>query len=64
MESWWGTEMAFFFPFFLSFVYNLGIGQAGQGELPRAACGLTEVGADGEQDWTVHNLARSHASNE
>jgi hypothetical protein len=33
-------------------------GQArrGQGGLPRAACGLTEVGADGEQDWTVHNL--------
>jgi hypothetical protein len=28
----------------------------GQGELPRAACGLTEVGADGEQDWTVYNL--------
>jgi hypothetical protein len=24
--------------------------------LPRAACGLTEVGADGERDWTVHNL--------
>jgi hypothetical protein len=28
---------------------------AGQGEPPRAACRLTEVGTDGVRDWTVYN---------
>ena len=31
----------------------MGIGQAWQGELPRAACGLFVVGVDGGQEWTV-----------
>jgi hypothetical protein len=51
-------DFSFLFLSFLviSYVFQAGAGQAGQGELPRAACGLSEVGVDGEQDWTVHNL--------
>jgi hypothetical protein len=36
--------------------FKWGQARRGQGELPRAACGLTEVGADGERGWNLHNL--------
>ena len=44
--------------FFLAFFLSFSQGQAGrgQGELMRAAGGLLEVAADGEQERTVHNL--------
>jgi len=42
----------------LSLVFQFVMGQArrGQGELPRAAGGLFEVTADGEQERTVYNI--------
>jgi len=45
------------FPSFLPFISRI-VGQArrGQGELPRAAGGLLEVAADGEQERTVYNI--------
>ena len=43
--------MSFFLSFFLS-----GQARRGQGELPRAAGGLFEVSADGEQERTVYNI--------
>jgi len=43
-------------PLSLPMSFYSGIGQAGGGELPRAACGLSEVGADGERDRTAEYI--------
>jgi len=52
--------LSFFLPSFLSFILSLSllVGQAGrgQGESPRAAGGLLEGAADGEQERTVYNI--------
>jgi len=48
--------LSFFPSFFLSFSLLLGQAGRGQRELPRAAGGLLEVAADGEQERTVYNI--------
>jgi hypothetical protein len=46
--------------FFLFFLLSFFLSPRQQGESRRAAGRLREAAADGEQDWTVHDLAMIH----
>jgi len=49
-------SFSFFLLFFLSLSLLVGQAGRGQGESPRAAGGLLEGAADGEQERTVYNI--------